>query len=370
LFTTFGILLFYTLTNSILAALLFFVIHYFSLVVVRSMGVSYFLRMVNAFGLKKIMLAGLGLSTLALGMLFYVQAGTLGLYIWLILIAVLKGVGETMYWTPSNTILFSFVGNTDQPGHYSAYGDMVRMLAGTLAALLGLGLHVQHLNFLTLFLIAAVLLMGSMIPLWKMEMPKTVRAVPFRQCLQELSPLAFLANIDVVSVLLTIGLPLIILFKFTSFSESVWVSAATAVALILSSYVSAIFTDKKNTSLVIFSFALLLLTWSFYSVAASALQIILLGISFGIFHQIISTRLEARLSREVVNAHAPIEATVSIEFARGLGLFIGASILLIAYLFTKSMPQSILLLGILFLIPKGLYALGIIPQRHSMPSNP
>lgn len=362
-FTTFGALLIYSLTGSLLGTLVYFVIHHLALVLIRSAGLTPLFRSINRFGFRSILIAGLFIRAGAFALFFIITPSTGYFYPLLFLISFVDALGITMYWTLSNSLLFSLIGQTGRPGHYTAYSSITRTIAGGLAAILGVVLNIQQYDFLTLFPLAAIFLILSVIPLWRMEMPHSIPVVSFRKALNRISPTAFIANVGGGDTLIQIALPLVILSTLSSFSRSVWVSASTALALILASYVAGTFKDRQSNKLTIIALSLIVVVWALYGVASTVSLFIILGFAYAVTSEVISTSRDARLSREVVNSVSPLEASAAIEFARAVGQIAMSLPLLLAYLLFHSVPQLIFLIGIPFIIPKGIYAMGKIATR-------
>ena len=62
------------------------------------------------------------------------------------------------------------------------------------------------------------------------------------------------------------------------------------------------------------------------------------------------------MSKELEDGDNVLGGTMAIEFARSIGILIGSVGLLVAYIVIGRLPQLLLVVGGLFLIPKAIYA--------------
>jgi len=169
---------------------------------------------------------------------------------------------------------------------------------------------------------------------------------------------AFIANLDLIVPIKHFALPLIILLVFSSLSESIWIIAISTILASISAYFTGKFKDKNSEYLSMAALFLAVAVWFFYGFASGAISFIILGVFESISSTIILVGREARLSREIANTKKPIEATIEVEVARMLGPIISFAILTLIYIITNSLPQIVLVLGSLLILPNAIYSVG------------
>jgi len=361
LFFVFGSLLLYTKTESLLYVLLFFLTAKATSIFIRSVGLPLFFGLIKRFSMYVVLNIAVVFMAISFISLFYIPTSSTSFIYIFLGVAILKSVSNSIYVIISNTIMFNEIGLSNLPGKYTALVSIVQTSGGILSVLLGIFLNLRG-DFLFLFIIAGVMLFGSVLPLRGMKLP-TLHTTSFKKCFCKLSSPAILANINPSHTLQVVGLPLIIMLVFTSINTSIWISAIAAIATMIISYVTGSFKDGRKKYLNKFALVLFFIVWIWYGFANSEIQFIFLGIVGGLAATIIRVGRNARLSREITNTKQPLESTIAIEFSRGIGGFLGVLTLFIAYSITNTLPQMILVLGALFMLPKAIYAIGNIDGK-------
>ena len=272
----------------------------------------------------------------------------------------LASVGMSMYWIPSSTLYFKSVGQSNTPGFNTSIITVVRICAAILASATGLILNAQD-NFLFLLPIFSVVVLVSLIPLRGLNL-STEEPVSWKRAMSRISKKCFWANFNSDFSIKKDGLPLILVLLFGSLSESVTIGGLTLIFAAILGYFAGKLKDNNNNSLFILSFIGLLFVWVAYAVVKVPVGFIILGALEYVFSTIVSIGRDARTGRETANSGHSIESAVAIEFARGIGIMTGILILVLAYWLTGTLSQFVLLAGALFVIPRGLYAIGILDK--------
>lgn len=355
LFFTFGALLLYTKTQSILAVLIFGLITKITAILIRSIGFKFSLNILNRFGLMKVMSIGVFIEALAYSTIYFIDPLLTNFYLILFSLAVFKQIGHSFYINISNSILHKAVGNSHTPGRFASGVSIVKLLSGILSALTGYILNIQG-NFLFLFLIGSIAILASIIPLYGLKFKK-IKIKSFKECLKKISIPAFIANVNPEHELKVTALPIIIMLLYSSIDVSIWISAVVAISTIAIAYIAGIYKDGRKNWFTLTALIINVIVWLRYGFVSSQIEFIVLGAILGLSGIVLTIGREAKLSREIVNTGTPIESSIIIEFARGIGMAISFLILIPAFLITGTIPQKLLTLGALFILTKGIYAL-------------
>lgn len=354
-FISFGSLLIYLKTGSILNTLIFGAIMKLTAMVVKSFFVKPYLSFVKNTGVIKVMIGCLFLWGASLVGLFLIHADNNSSVTILYLIGVVYSLAHSGYWMLSNTFGFSYVGLSKTPGRYSSYWQIATIFPGIIAALAGLFLNIGN-NFLGLLLLMGILLIVSIIPLGFLKAPE-VRVVSFKDCVRKISTNGFWANVNPEYTMINVAVPLIILFSFGSLSKSIWVSVIVTIVTVIFVYFIGKSKDHKDNRLVGLSSVALIGGLIYYGLADSPMGFVVAGVVVGISMSMVDTSREACAGRELTNNHDPMAGTVAIEFARSFGGFLGELILIFTYLITGSLWQPILIFGAITILPKVFYAI-------------
>lgn len=354
LFFAFGALLIYAKTGSILGTLLFAVIGHVGTLLIKSAGFASAITLFRKWGLVSSMTFGLLLKVIALGGIFYLSPESAYFYPILFSLHILENAGNTLYVFGASAIMLEVIGAAKAPGHSSAQIKALHIFSGLLAALTGVWLNSQG-SFLSSFLIGGAVLLGSTIPLRGLPTPQLPQ-LSFRQNLRSISLPLFLANMNPNHQMKVIGLPLIILSLSASLDTSIMITAGVAIAGIMASYIAGWVRDHHGSWMVWLALVAGILGWGAYGFVNTAQGFLLASIVVGLATEVIGVGREARMAIDLKGNL--LGGTMAFEFARTLGTFIGSSILLIAYVATGSLPQALLAIGGLFLIPKAIYAVG------------
>jgi MFS family permease len=271
-----------------------------------------------------------------------------------------SSVGMSMYWIPSSALYVKSVGQSDTPGLHTSIITIVRVFAALLASVTGLILNAQD-NFLLLLPIFSVVVLVSLIPLMRLNLQPEA-PVSWRRAVGRISTECFWANFNSDFQLKMSGLPLILVLLYGSFSESVAIGGMTLFLAAILGYFAGKLKDTDNNYLFILSFVGLVFVWIAYSVMKAPIGFVIVGGLEYMLSAIVSIGRDARVSREIVNDGHSIEGAIAVEFARGIGITTGLLILIFAYWLTGTLPQAVLLAGALFVIPRGLYAIGVLDK--------
>lgn len=363
LFFSFGALLIYERTHSIFWVLIFGLTANLAGAFIRSFGIAILWKAFMRFGAQTFMAGGLVLLSLSLFGLFYLDPAYPLFLPALLLIAIVHDFGAGLYWIPSNAILWKTIGSLALPGRYSAIISIVKTVAVVLGAMLGLFFNVNAV-FLLLFPVAGCILLASIIPLRGIPVvPET--GLSLRRALNSISPAAFLGNMELhVPIRLTV-LPLVVFLISSSISTSIGVTGVAAIGQAVFAYLTGKYKDRNDPFLNTFAVVGLVLIWVIYAFVSNSLWFIVLGIIAGILDDVVSTGREARLSREIANTGRAVEATIAVEIARQIGPALIFAFLLLVYSVTGTLPQSLLVLGGVLLLPVGIYAIGGIQKLRA-----
>jgi MFS family permease len=363
LFFAYGALLLYEKTSSILLILLFGIVMKATRLLVKSIGIHLWIPLANKIGLRTTVLWALLFRALAFIILFYISSSNNYFLYLFFLASILQGIGGAVYFSISGSLLWNMVGSTKLPGKYSAINNAVVKGAAILASLSGF-LFVGQNSFLWLFILAAIFLVISVFPLKGFKLEK-IEKPSFIECLKSISLQTFIANISPPRQLKDVALPLIILFAFSSLSTSVWISGGILIATIIFSFVAGHFKDLGKKTPSIIALIAVMAIWIAFGFVKSPIMFLTLGALLGIFNPIIGIGRASRMSREISNRKKPLQSAIAVEFARSIGQMIAYATLIIAFIFTNTIPQFVLILNALFILPSGLYAIGKIDSKKA-----
>lgn len=354
-FYIFGSLLFYLKTGSVINTLFFGLTLKIVALIIKSVLVRPFLRLVKAVGVIRIMIISLfvwGASTVTLFLINVKGPDSLLLFF---LAGVVYAAAHSCYWMLSNAFGFNYIGLSDIPGQYSSYWQIAVILAGASASLAGLFLHLDH-NFLLLLLLMGFMLVASTIPLRYIISPE-VKIVSFNDCVKVISVHGFFANVNPEHDLTTVAVPLIILFAFGSLSTSIYISVIVALATMLLAYLVGKAKDHHNNKLPMVGGLVSVFAMIAYGFIHTPVAFVIVGVLVGLSTSMLDTSREACAGRELTNNQDAIAGTIAIEFARSFGGFLGDLALIVSYLVIGSLWQPILILGAISVLPKVFYAI-------------
>jgi MFS family permease len=360
LLVTFGALFIYAKTGSISIALAAEFAGIIADLIIRSPLVEIWWN--RLLGRKQILAMIVGMAIMALasfGIFFTNPSQTLTPSI-LIVLAGLSSIGTSIYWISSNAVYFRVVGASVTPGYRTSLITIIRIAAAILAAIVGLLLNVWGLFFFSLPVLAAVALL-SLIPLQKLYLPLE-EAVSWKRSMGRLSLKSFLANFLGDNQLRKTGIPLVLVLLYGSFSKPATIGALALLFAAVLGYLAGKLKDNNRTSIFIIALIGAIFVWAMYAVVKAPLAFVVLGTLEYIFSIVINIGRDARLGREAANNGHFVESALAVELTRALGTMAGLLVLILAYWFTKSLPQFILLTGILFVLPRGLYAIGVLDE--------
>jgi hypothetical protein len=210
------------------------------------------------------------------------------------------------------------------------------------------------------------MLIGSIFPLLKTHIPLN-KNFNFTNSWKNLSWKAILANVNPDHNFVIFALPLFFVQFFGSIDISIWIVGTTAILSAIFTYYAGILKDAKRSSIYILAMIVNIAVWIGYGTLSSIGAFVILGILLNVSSSIIDAGREAKLSRETQNAQDTTETVIAMEFARSVGGVIGYLILIISFSLYLYIPQSIFLLGALFVLPRGLYAIGNVREKLIVP---
>lgn len=354
-FYIFGSLLFYLKTGSVINTLFFGLTLKAVALVIKSVLVKPFLKMVKSLGVIQVMVVSIFIWGAAAISLFLIKVTGLDSLFLFFMAGAVYAAAHSCYWMLSNAFGFKFIGQSKIPGQYSSYWQIATILAGASASLAGLFLHLDH-NFLLLLFLMGCMLVASAIPL-KYVMAPEVKVVSFNDCARVISVHGFWANINPEHDMTTVAVPLIILFTFGSLSKSIWISVTVALITMLFAYLVGHAKDRRSNKLPALGGITLALGMVAYGFIKSPLAFVVVGVLVGVGTSMVDTAREACAGRELTNNQDAIAGTIAIEFARSFGGFVGELTLIVSYIIVGSLWQPILILGAFSVLPKVFYAI-------------
>lgn len=361
LFGSYGTLLLYAQTQSVGWAIGFWVAVHGIGIFVRSYGMVHLWGTLRRVGVPAFM--GAGIIFMALGnlLIWAIVPGTPTFLATFFGAALLFTLGSSMYWVPSSAILYSTVGMMKHSGSSSAMLAIARNVAAILAAGVGLLLSTYG-SFSLLIPLSSVVVLVSVLPLRHLHFP-VEEQLHFLRSLRALPHTTVFANLLIDTSLKATGVPLIILLLPLTLEKSAWAQGLTVIGATVAAYVAGKLEDRNNHVISVVALVVSLVAWGSFALASTATMFIVAGVIYAFSMTVIDVDAEARLCREVAHTGHSLEESVAIETIRTTGAFIANALLLCAFLLAGTLPQLILLLGALFFLPQGIYALGGVAER-------
>lgn len=363
LLVTFGVLFIYAKTGSIGVALAAAFFEIAGDLIIRSPLVEWWWNKWLGRRLVWAMVVGTVITAIAALGIFIVDTSQPFAVPLMLILSAVSSFGTSIYWAPSNAVYYRLIGVSNLPGRYTSIIHILHIGSAMLAAVISLILNVQD-NFLLLLPFVALMALLSLIPLVGVKLSQE-EPVKWWRGMKSLSVRVFWANFNGEHRLRSAGIPLILVLLYGSLSQSAAIAAATLLFAAILGYFAGKLKDNSNASLFLIALIGLIFIWVAYAVVKAPIMFIILGTLEYIFSTILSIGRDARLSREIANRGHFMESSIAVETVRALGAMAGLIILIIAYWTTATLPQLILITGAVFVIPKGLYALGVLDQLHS-----
>jgi len=356
-FYSFGALLFFELTNSIVATLAIGTIYFSAGIISRSVFVPLFSYIKDRIGIISCMGIGLAIVAVSNALVFfmghYAEITVVGLSI----IMVIASWGSGLYWLFSNIIKLNSIGNSKQPASYSSYLTIARMFAAILSTLIGIVLSFQN-AFLVLLGLSSVILFFSLVPLSKMKDIDHKESFAFKHMFTRISPLGLIANVRVVAEIFNYGIPLFFLISYQSVPKSVLLTGASyIIAMVLSYYVGK-FKDSNNHTLVRIASVIVVSGFVILTQVSSVILLVVIVSILNVCAKAINVAATARLGQEMAASKNKIESMAGIEVARNVGSAAGVLLFLIVFSVYGTIPQWSLGFGALVVIPGIIYACG------------
>jgi len=363
LLVTFGALFIYAKTGSIGIALAGAFFEIVGDLIIRSPLVNWWWNKLVKRKLVLAMVVGMAITAFAsIGIFITDPSRTFGVAL-LLIFSMVSSFGTSIYWIPSNAVFFRMVGNSHLPGRYASIISILQIAAAMFAAIISLALNVKN-NFLLLLPFVAIMSLLSLIPLAGLRLPLE-EPVIWRRSMKKMSARTFWANFMGDNRLRSTGIPLILVLLYGSLSASTAISSLTLFFAAILGYFAGKLKDNSNASMFLVALIGSVFVWFAYAVIKAPPMFIILGGLGYIFSTILDIGRDARLSREMANGGHFVEGAIAVEWTRALGTMAGILILIIAYWFTGTLPQAILITGVIFVIPKGLYALGVLDKLEA-----
>jgi hypothetical protein len=362
-FFIFGSLLIYEKTQSIGLTLVYYLLGGIASVLVKSVFVKSYLRVVKKIGVVRTIAQTMVIGAISVAGLYFVNIQGHGLIL-LMILGVIYSIANSCYWILSSTLYFNYSGISETPGKMTSYNFIATILASVTVSIVALVLHFDN-NFLLLFIMMGLFLLASIIPL-KFLTPPMVDPVSFKECSAQLSTAGFWSNINPEHTITTNGIPLIILGLFGSLSKSIDISIIVAIFTILLVYGAGKNKDRNSNRMLWPAIIIVSITAIIYGFIKTPIAFIYIGIIYNLAYSIIDAGRDTGLSREVSNSQNPLQTTVAIEFARSVGGLIGNVVLIGTYLIFHTVWQPVLILAVLFTIPRAFYALKNIRETNNV----
>lgn len=359
-FFTFGALLVFEKTGSVIAALVFFLLLTFAKFISRTIGLRVYTSIAGKIGAFWTMALGILISSLISFLIFFIELDSVTSLAIFYLLPIILGFWRPFYTNVANALYYVAVGSSKWPGGSSSKLLIAEITSTILAVFTGFLLN-QLDNFLFLFILQGVLFTFSMLPLRGVYLP-SVKPMSLSLGFKRLSKKLIFANINPDHELRVTALPLIIAVFFGSIDTSIIVVSLVVLVNAFISYVAGKLKDKKSKTLSVIAALAISLSWVVYGFASTEFLFVVLGIIQSLFTVVIQIGRQARMSREVVNAGNGWESTVAIEAARSFGAFLSILIMVIIYYFTHSLPQTLLITGAFWILPMAYYAIGEVDE--------
>lgn len=358
LLVTFGVLFIYAKTGSILIALLAELGNISGDLIIRSSLIDWLWNKVFQRRTIFAMIIGTIITSLASFGIFFVDTSKASAALFLIVLSAINSMGTSIYWIPSNAIFFQITGNSRTPGRYVSLITILQIFAAMFAAGISLVLNVQN-NFLLLLPFLATMALLSLVPLMGLHLP-IEEPISWARSVKRMSLRYFLANFVGDNQFKNTALPLILVLLYGSFSTSVSISALTLICAAVFGYLAGRLKDNNKNWLFVLALLGLIVVWILYAVIKIPIGFVVLGTLGYIFSTIIGIGRDARLGRDAANNKHFTESALAVELTRALGNLTGWILIVAIYLSTNTLPQFMLVFGILFVIPRGLYAIGAL----------
>lgn len=337
-----------------------------SLLIINSLLLSPFLQIVNSFQAKWIMILGLLVIAISYFTLFKVSNSMPFFLPILFATAVLNSIGSNFYFTLSDTIYYSIIGNSLTPASFSGLFSAIIAISGLASAVIGLELNRVGMQN-TLFAVASVGVIIAIIPLITIAIPKAQYQVSFSSYLSRLSFWEHIVSMELSHELMYTATPLVLLLAFNSTGKSFLISGIILISTIFFSYITGYLKDRGNNTILYIAALLSIASWAAYAFIGENLKaFILLGITTAIACQIIGTAFDARIGRRFINSGAAFEANLAFNFSKIFGRITVIVILLTTYVVTNNLDKVILVLGVLFILPKVFYGISDIENLTSV----
>jgi hypothetical protein len=353
LFFAFGALLIFSKTHSILGVLIFNLAGDLAAVLTKSLGFGTVTRAVRDFKFVPVMIMALLMNVFSYGTIFLLKNNMQYFYFSLIMVAIIGNIGSAIYNVCGNTLMFEVIGNSSVPGFSAAQINILEILSGFLAVLVGIVLSRYGLfNFA--FLAGALMLLISVMPLYGIPSPEMPR-VSFRENIKTIPRSMLWANFNPDHEIQVSALPLVILLLSASLKLSVNINAVIAGFSIIFTYLAGFFKDRDGAWLVWLSLLVGAASWTAYVFVKTPLGFILPGILISFIMGIMTLYREARMGPFMKAIKSFWGGTFAIEFMRSLGSLAGTIIILSVYLIFKTLPKEFLAMSWIFLIPLAVY---------------
>ena len=167
----FGALLIYSKTHSILWVLLYNMAANVTSTLVKSAGFDITTRSMRRGGFAPLMTLGLFMATSSYMALFFLKNTASGFFFFLLATSVIGSIGRAIYNTGNTTLQLEVIGISKLPGFSAAQIDILQIVSGLLAVIVGVILNYFGL-FNYLFLVGAGMLILSLLPLYGLPSPK------------------------------------------------------------------------------------------------------------------------------------------------------------------------------------------------------
>jgi hypothetical protein len=354
LFFSFGALLIYYKTGSIPLVIVYYLTGNIAAALTKSIGLKTVVRIMRKFGFIPAMTGGLLINMAGLLVIFSLNHSTSYFLLTLLLVTAISHIGIAVYHVGNTTLQLEIIGNSKTPGFSAAKIDIINIAGGLLAVAAGVIFH-HYERFDFLFLIGALMMFASTIPLYGIPAPAmpdanffaNIKAIPKRM---------LLANFNPDHEIQVVGLPLIILLASASLKFSIQATAAIGAFSIILSYINGKLIDRKRSTIVWVALIIGIIFWSSYIFIEVPLWFAIAGIAIALTMNILTLYREAHMGLFMRQTGDFLNATFVVEFARSFGSFFGNAILLLAYLAFGSLHKNILAFSWLFLLPLALYA--------------
>jgi hypothetical protein len=356
LFFTFGALLIFSKTHTIIGVLVYNLVGDITSVAVKGLGFGMLGRSMRRLGFIPVMIAGLFLNIGAYAAIFSLTNHTPYFYPLLLLAAIIGNIGSATYNVCGTTLMLRVIGSSSAPGLSAAQIDSLKIFSGLLAV--GAAVIFNHYGLFNLsFLAGALMLLLSVIPLYRIPAP-SLPEISFRETIKKIPRPMLWANFNPDHEISVTALPLVILLLSASLRLSININAIIAVFSIVLAYLAGTLKDRNRTWLVWVALAVGVASWSAYAFVTTPLGFIVPGVLVWISMGILTLYREARMGPFMEQTKNFLGATFAIEFMRSLGGLAATVLIVLAYLIFRTLPKEFLAISWVFLIPLALYGAG------------